>query len=139
MTANGVSRRELLSLLVALGIPADEAFAQDVAKVNPRAYSVLLENERVRVVSYVSKPGLGACGQGMHSHPMHLTVQLTPAKVRVTLPDGKVMAIDGKAGDVFFSPAETHKVENIGGSDVRAYIVELKDKDWKPSTWSDKI
>ena len=139
MTANGVSRRDLLSFLVALAIPADEAFAQDAVKVNPRAYSVLFENERVRVVSYVSKPGLGVCGQGMHSHPMHLTVQMTPAKVKVTLPDGKVMAIDGKAGDVFFSPAETHKVENIGGSDARAYIVELKDKDWKPSTWSDKM
>jgi hypothetical protein len=35
---------------------------------------------------------------------------------------------------VFWEDAVTHTVENIGGSGVRAYMVELKDRDWQPST-----
>ena len=38
------------------------------------------------------------------------------------------------AGAVFFAPAETHSAEIIGGFGTRSYIVELKGKDWKPST-----
>ena len=36
---------------------------------DPRSFSVVLENDRVRVLEYKSRPGLGVCGQGMHSHP----------------------------------------------------------------------
>jgi hypothetical protein len=35
---------------------------------------------------------------------------------------------------VFFSPAETHSTENIGGAGTRTYIIELKGTEWKPST-----
>ena len=35
---------------------------------------------------------------------------------------------------VFWEPAITHKVENISGRPMRAYMVEIKDKDWKAST-----
>jgi hypothetical protein len=62
----------------------------------------------------------------MHSHPAHLTVALTPAKVRVKLPDGKVFVAEQKAGDVFWADAETHETENLTGRDVRALIVEIK-------------
>jgi hypothetical protein len=62
----------------------------------------------------------------MHSHPAHLTVALSPAKARVKLPDGKVILAENKLGDVFWSEAETHEVENISGSNVRALIIELK-------------
>jgi hypothetical protein len=63
---------------------------------------------------------------------------LTDSKAKVTLPDGKVIVAEDKAGDMFWAPAGTHTVDNIGRNAVRAYIVESKDKDWKPSTWSDK-
>ena len=42
--------------------------------------------------------------------------------------------VEGKAGEVFWAPAETHAVENIFGRPMRAFMVEVKDKDWKPST-----
>jgi len=35
---------------------------------------------------------------------------------------------------VFFSEAQTHSAEIIGGSGTRSYIIELKSKDWRPST-----
>lgn len=118
-------RRALLALLPAL-LLAESAEAQDATAVQPRAYKVVLDNEMVRVLEFNSKPGMGICGNGMHSHPAHLTVALTPAKVRVRLPDGKEIVAENKAGDVFWAEAETHETENITGRNVRALIVELK-------------
>jgi hypothetical protein len=78
------------------------------------------------VLEFNSRPGMGVCGNGMHSHPAHLTVVLSAAKARVKLPDGKTFVAENKLGDVFWSEAETHEVENISGKNVRALLVELK-------------
>ncbi len=104
------------------------AAAQDAAEVQPQAYRVVLENDAVRVLEFVSRPGLGICGSGMHSHPRHLTVALSPAKVRVKFPDGKTIVASNELGDVFWSEAETHETENVSGRNVRALIVEVKPK-----------
>jgi len=128
-----ISRRELLAMLAALGL-GSEARAQDPSRAEPRSYKVVLDNDRVRVLEYQSRPGMGVCGRGMHYHPAHVTVTLTPGKVKVTLPDGKTKINDAPAGTIFFADAETHAVENVGGAGTRAYIVELKGPEWKPST-----
>jgi hypothetical protein len=130
-----LTRRQMLALLAAFGVSATEvARAQDAFKVNPRSYKVMFENDKMRVLEYIAGPNLPVCGVGKHSHPQHLTMQLTDAKVKVTGADGKTFVADAKAGDMFWSPAETHTTENVTGTTVRAYIVEFKDKDWKPST-----
>jgi hypothetical protein len=128
-TADGTAaiagrRQALVALLAALG--GDAAQAQDAAVVQPRAYRVAFENDKLRVLEYVSRPGMGVCGNGMHSHPAHLTIALTPAKVRIRLPDGKTLVGENKVGDVFWSDAETHETENVSGRDMRALLVELK-------------
>lgn len=128
-----LTRRQLMALLAGFGLSA-EALAQDAAQVNRRSYKVVLENEQIRVLEYVSRPGLGICGQGAHSHPDHLTILLTDAKAKVKLADGKTLIAENKVGDVFWEAASTHTVENVGGSGTRAYIVEMKGKGWKPST-----
>jgi hypothetical protein len=120
------TRRALLAAMPLLAFASAGAQAQDAAKVQPRAYKVVLENEQVRVVEFNSRPGMGVCGTGMHSHPAHLSVALSPARVKVKLPDGKVIEARNAVGDVWWSEAETHEVENISGRDVRALIVELK-------------
>ena len=137
MKATSSTRRDLLALLAALGALPEATAAPDAAKVAPRNYRVAFENDRLRVLEYYSKPGLGLCGQGRHSHPAHLVFALTDGKAKVTLPSGKVIAAENKAGDIFWAPAETHTVENVGRNDVRADLVEVKDADWKPSTWTD--
>ena len=126
-------RRQILALLGAFGI-TPVATAQDAAMASPRSHHVVLENDRVRVLEFKSRPGFGVCGEGMHSHPDHVTVSLTGAKLKVTTPDGKAAFKDIPAGTVFFAPAETHSAEIIGGLGTRSYIIELKGKDWKPST-----
>jgi quercetin dioxygenase-like cupin family protein len=128
------SRRDALMLLAALGIGSPVAQAQDATRTEPRSYKVLFENDKVRVLEYLSRPGIGVCGTGRHSHPDHVTVTLTPAKVKLTAADGKVQINSIPAGSAFWEPASTHSAENIGGSGSRMVLVEIKDKDWKPAT-----
>jgi beta-alanine degradation protein BauB len=132
-TANSLSRRQVLTLLAGFGV-TPTALAQDAPTAAPRSFRVVLENDRVRVLEFKSRPGFGVCGEGMHSHPDHVTVSLTGAKLKVTTPGGKATFEDIPAGTVFFAPAEIHSAEIIGGFGTRSYIVELKGKDWKPST-----
>jgi len=130
---HSLKRRHILALLAALGVTC-RTWAQDAPTVDPRSYRVVLENDRVRVLEYKSRPGLGVCGQGMHYHPAHLTISLTGAKLKETTSDGKVSFPEIPPGTVFFSEAQTHSTEIIGGAGTRSYIIELKGKDWKPST-----
>ena len=128
MKESSKARRELL-LAVLGGLGAGlglESRAQDATKVMPRAYRVAFENDKLRVLEFTGKPGMGICGDSMHSHPPHLTVVLADWKGKVTTPDGKTAARARKLGDVFWSEAETHKVENTGSSTSRVLIVELK-------------
>jgi hypothetical protein len=119
-------RRNLLRLLPILAL-AESAEAQDAVKVQPQSYRVALENDKLRVLDYNSRPGMGVCGDGMHSHPAHLTVVVSGGSVRIKTPDGKTVdQRDIPAGVVFWSEAETHSVENISGSNLRSLIVELK-------------
>ena len=127
-------RRDALVMLAALGVPLGTAHAQDAAKVEPRSYRVVLENDKVRVLEYVARPGLGVCGVGKHSHPDHVTVVLTPAKVKVTRDDGSSFVADLKPGATFWEAGATHAAENIGGSGTRMVLIEIKDKHWKPAT-----
>jgi hypothetical protein len=127
-----LSRRQAVALLAAFGV-AEDAMAQDAVTADPRSFRVVVDNASVRVLEYKSRPGLGVCGQGLHYHPAHVTVSLTGAKLKKT-ENGKVALVDIPPGHVFFADAETHAAEVIGGSGTRTYIVELKGKDWKPST-----
>jgi hypothetical protein len=62
----------------------------------------------------------------MHSHPAHLTVVMSDWQGRAMTPDGAVVGRDKKTGDVFWSEAETHKVENTGKTNSHVLIIELK-------------
>jgi hypothetical protein len=120
-------RRALLAALPLLVLGAD-AEAQDAASVQPQSYRVALDNNKLRVLEFNSRPGMGVCGNGLHSHPAHLTVVLSTGSVRIKTPDGKIIEQrDVPQGTVFWSEAETHVVENISGNNIRSLIVEIKD------------
>ena len=95
---------------------------------------VSLENARVRVLDYVSAGGAGVCGTGRHFHPAHLTLYLTPMRVRGLKDDGTTVVSERKAGEVAWFEAGWHAAESIGPAGARLCIVEIKDKDWKAST-----
>ena len=121
---NGL-RRALLALLPMLVITEDSS-AQDAVLSQPQNYRVAFENDKLRVLEYNGRPGMGVCGDGMHSHPAHLTVLLSTGKVRIKMPDGKVEVHNDPVGAVFWSEAATHEVENISGSNIRSLLIELK-------------
>ena len=123
------TRRKLL--LAGLGGLAAQfgirgAQAQDAARIMPRAYRVAFENEQLRVLEFLGRPGMGICGEGMHSHPAHLTIVMTDWQGVVSTPGTAAKPIQKKAGDVFWHEAETHKLENTGKANTRVLIVELK-------------
>lgn|SRR6185436_12362118 len=106
----------------ALAVRAD----QTPVKMPLQSERVLLENDKVRVLEYVSKPEGGVCGVDRHAHPAHVTIVLETARDRMTTQGGKVEVADLKVGDVFWSEAETHTDVNIGKTDSRLIVVEIK-------------
>ncbi len=103
---------------------AGRAFAQDPMEVGPGIYSLLFENERVRVMSITFKPGDKIA---MHSHPDHVTSLITGGTLKLSYPDGSSKELAGKAGEAFWIPAESHAAENVGTTEVIGIVVELKE------------
>ncbi len=95
----------------------------DAVKLAPESYKVVLENHRVRVLEYRIKPGMK---NAMHSHPDFLLYALVPEKFKLSFPDGKTIDSEAKAGEVFFSEAETHAYENLGSTEAHGLLIELK-------------
>jgi len=108
---------------------AGSAHAQDPAKVMPRTFRVAFENEHVRVLEFTARPGMGICGEGMHSHPARLSIVMNGWRGLASRPGAPAKAVQRKDGEVFWSEAETHKVENVGKTNSRVLIVELKTPD----------
>jgi quercetin dioxygenase-like cupin family protein len=97
--------------------------AQDLATLAPNDVKVLVDNDQVRILEVVDKPG---GKELMHSHPAYVSVYLSATRIKVTAPDGKVVEKDRKPGEVQYSGPTTHAVENIGAADFHVIIIELK-------------
>ena len=97
--------------------------AQDPAQVSPQIFKVILENDQVRVMEYRIKPGQR---DTLHSHPQQVAYALTPAKIRVTSDDGSITEFDLKPGDAIWQEPATHYSENVGNSEAKILVVEIK-------------
>lgn len=106
-----------------LGCVIPVVSAQDAVKVDPKHYTVVSENDQVRIVKVHYGPQEKSV---MHSHPNSVAVFLTDFTGQFTLPDGKKQAISTKAGEAQFTPASTHLPENTGDKDMDLILVELK-------------
>lgn len=117
-------RRALYGLVLCLCL-APILLAQDAAKVDPKHYSVVSENDRVRILKAHYGPHEKSV---MHSHPAAVAVFLTDSKGQFAFPDGKKEDLSGKAGDARFTAAVTHLPENTGDKAFDVIVVELKGK-----------
>jgi quercetin dioxygenase-like cupin family protein len=99
--------------------------AQDAVKVDPKHYTVVSENDQVRILKVHYGPHEKSV---MHSHPDTVAVFLTDAKAQFTYPDGKKEDVPAKAGDARYSAASTHLPENTGDKEMEVIVVELKGK-----------
>ena len=108
---------------------AATALAQDVVKVSPETYRVLLENAQIRAMDVRVKPREKVA---MHSHPAGILHYLSDARLKITYPDGKTKEREVKAGTAVWSEAVTHAVENVGITELHEVHTELKQTAEKP-------
>ncbi len=100
------------------------ALAQDPVRSDSDKYTVVQENDRVRVLRYHDKPGERT---SMHAHPDLVLYAVSPFRRRLTFEDGKTRELEFKAGDVVLLPGQKHIGENIGSTDTEVLIVELRE------------
>lgn len=115
--------KDLSAGFLTLLLFAVSAMAQDPVPIYPGNYKVLLENDRVRVLEFKLKKGTK---ENFHAHPAAVTYVLAPFKIRFTFPDGSMRIREAKAGEIFFGEALVHASENIGDTDARGILVEMK-------------
>jgi quercetin dioxygenase-like cupin family protein len=97
--------------------------AQDAATVTPKVVKVKLENERVRVLEFLSEPG---DKEGWHSHPAFVVYVVSGGTLRIQTPDGRSNDVEFNTGDVRWREPMIHATENIGRTPLHAILVELK-------------
>jgi len=109
-------------VLVCLGL-VSSVWAQDAVKVDPKHYTVVSENDQVRIL----KVHYGAHEKSvMHSHPNTVAVFLTDTTGKFAFPDGKTQDFIAKGGDAQYSAATTHLPENTSDKEMDLIVVELK-------------
>jgi quercetin dioxygenase-like cupin family protein len=98
--------------------------AQDPVKVSPDHFTVLLENERVRVLDFHTAAGVKI---PKHSHPAYISYSISGAgKTKFTSADGKVTETPAKTGQATWHEPETHASEYEGTGEAHVLLVELK-------------
>jgi quercetin dioxygenase-like cupin family protein len=85
-------------------------------------YKLLNENDKVRVLEVVFKPGDVA---KMHHHPDHMVYALKGGKMSLTS-GGKTQEMEIKAGSVMFLDAQDHEAKNVGKTTLDLLVMELK-------------
>jgi quercetin dioxygenase-like cupin family protein len=94
----------------------------DPLVVASNVYKLLNENDRVRVLEVVFKPGDAA---KMHHHPDHAIYVLKGGKAKLTS-GGKTQEMELKTGSVIFLEAQDHEAKNIGNTTIDLIVMELK-------------
>jgi hypothetical protein len=104
--------------------------AQAQTKSNGAETKPLLENERMRVLELLFKPGAKT---SILSHPSRFVYALTDGAL-VFFPPGKTpYELSFKAGEALWLPAEAISTENDGDKVVRALVVEFKEGSRPPT------
>ena len=119
----------LLVLGFAIGVSTSGLAARasqtppDAVVVSPNLYQTKLENDRVRVLEYTLNPG---ASEPMHSHQSFVVHFLSDGHIRATPLGGPSAEQMVKRGDTAWREPMAHRIDNIGTSDLRALIVDVK-------------
>ena len=96
---------------------------KDPIEVSPENYRLLLEDGDFRLVEMTLPAGTSDIE---HSHPDEMVYFITGGKVRIHLPDGESVELDIPDGHSMKHEPWTHRVENIGTTDITAVLFERK-------------
>ncbi len=104
--------------------PKDEA-PKDALEVAPTVHKKVFENGAVRIFEVTFKPGEKV---PLHGHPNSVVYVISGGKLNVTVPDKGTREQELKAGAAVYLKAEAHSTENIGGTEVKFAMFELKQR-----------
>jgi len=110
-----------------LAIVGKAAMAQQeviAEKTNAPTITVFVNNDRVKAYEGRFKPGDKTAGTG--NRPARVEFAITDGHMRNYYPDGKVEEVMWKAGEVKWSESATFRQENIGKSEFKIRVVQLK-------------
>ena len=112
-------------LLTGSCLAADHELAPiDALKSSPANFTLLLENEHVRVLEYTLLPGQQ---DQWHTHPPKVSYVLSGGKLEVHLEDGTSFLADETTGAAEWAGVRgKHYVKNVGITTVRILLVEDK-------------
>lgn len=96
----------------------------DPVQTNPEHYTVVYENDRVRVLEYTDQPGDRTTS---HAHPDSVMHTLSAFRRRLHSGDAH-RDVDMPAGLTGWLPAQQHSGENIGDTPTHVLFVELKER-----------
>lgn len=105
------------------GRPSLRGMTQDPVQSNPDNYSVVFENDRVRVLEYRDIPGHRTV---VHRHPDSVMITASSFRRRLST-GGQQREVELPSGAVQWLPAQEHVGENIGDTDTHVFFVELKE------------
>jgi quercetin dioxygenase-like cupin family protein len=102
----------------------------DPTITDPDKYSVVYENERVRVLEYRDEPGART---SPHEHPDSVMITLSGFRRRLVSGSGESREVTLDAGEVRWLHAQVHSGENTGETETHVLFVELKESRGKLS------
>ncbi|MBH0053028.1 MULTISPECIES: cytoplasmic protein [unclassified Salinibacterium] len=94
----------------------------DPVATNPEHYSVVFENDRVRVLEYIDAAGDTTTP---HEHPDSVMITLSDFRRRLHAGENH-RDVELATGLAMWLPAQRHSGENIGDSPTHVIFVELK-------------
>jgi len=95
----------------------------DALSIAPDTYSLVLENDRVRVLEVRTPPG----GMSeMHSHPDTVVISVTGPTHRFSHPGDDPLEMDIPDASAVYMDTVEHSVENVGHGAGHGFIIELK-------------
>jgi len=108
----------------ATAVRSEDQAPPDPVPMYPENYTVLFEDEHVRVLDFRLRKG---DTEVFHRHPPNVAVFLGEFKIRFQLPDGTTALREARTGEVAYSNKPViHSPENIGGTDAHGILIELK-------------
>lgn len=124
MSGRGMKVALVLVAAVATGaVFAVTVAGQDPAVVNKQTITVKFENDRVRVLEANIPPG---AREQPHAHPASVLYVVEGGTMRNHAADGTTSETTYTSGQTVYRDPLTHWAENIGKTNVRIAIVELK-------------
>jgi len=109
--------------LTPAALAAQSAEEIDPVDVSPDRFTVLLENEHVRVLEYTLEPGQR---DDWHTHPPKVSYVVSPGTLRITTADGESFLTEESPGAGWMDALGRHYAENVGDTTVRIALIEVK-------------